>query len=64
MVHRARAEMSPQEWQAMAPPAMTQPDEIAEAVVRVVGDESLAGRVILCVGPKPWLLAEIARRPS
>ena len=64
MVHRARAEMSPQEWQAIAPPAMTQADEIAEAVVRVIGDESLAGRVILCVGPKPWPLAEIARRPS
>lgn len=64
MVHRARAEMTPQEWQAIAPPAMTQPDEIAEAVVRVIGDESLAGRVILCVGPKPWPLAEMARRPS
>ncbi len=64
MVHRARAELSPQEWQAIAPAAMTQPEEIAEGVVRIIGDESLVGRVMLCVGPKPWPLAEIARRPS
>ncbi|MGH7373497.1 MAG: SDR family NAD(P)-dependent oxidoreductase [Candidatus Rokuibacteriota bacterium] len=63
MVQRARAEMSPQEWHAIAPPAMTQPDEIAEAVVRIIGDDSLAGRVMLCVGPKPWPLAELLKRP-
>jgi NAD(P)-dependent dehydrogenase (short-subunit alcohol dehydrogenase family) len=63
MVQRARAEMSPSEWQAIAPTVMTHPDEIAEAVVRVVNDESLAGRVMLCVGPKPWPLAELPRRP-
>jgi NAD(P)-dependent dehydrogenase (short-subunit alcohol dehydrogenase family) len=43
---------------AMAPPVMTQPEEIAEAVVSIVNDESLAGRVMLCVGPKPWPLVE------
>ncbi|HEU4440375.1 MAG TPA: SDR family oxidoreductase [Methylomirabilota bacterium] len=58
MVQRGRAEMSPAEWQAIAPQVMTQPDEIAEAVVRLVGDDSLAGRVMLCVGPKPWPLIE------
>ena len=63
MVHRARAEVSPQEWQAIAPTAMTRPEEIAEAVVRVVSDESLVGRVMLCVGPKPWPLAELPKRP-
>ncbi len=64
MVQRARNEMSAQEWQAIAPASMTQPDEIADAVARIVGDESLAGRVMLCVGPKPWPLAEPGRRPS
>jgi hypothetical protein len=37
---------------------MTQPEEIAAAVVRIIVDESLAGRVMLCVGPKPWPFAE------
>jgi NAD(P)-dependent dehydrogenase (short-subunit alcohol dehydrogenase family) len=58
MVQRTRAAMSPEEWRAMAPPVMTQPEEIAEAVVTIVNDESLAGRVMLCVGPKPWPLVE------
>jgi hypothetical protein len=49
MVQRMRAERSPEEWQAIAPPVMTQPEEM---------DEGLAGRVLPCVGPKPWPLAE------
>jgi 3-oxoacyl-[acyl-carrier protein] reductase len=63
MVRRTRAELSPQEWQAIAPSAMTQPEEIADGVVRIIGDDSLAGRVMLCVGPKPWPLAELPKRP-
>jgi NAD(P)-dependent dehydrogenase (short-subunit alcohol dehydrogenase family) len=58
MVQRTRAAMSPEEWRAIAPAVMTQPEEIAEAVVTIVNDESLAGRVMLCVGPKPWPLVE------
>ena len=63
-VQRARAEMSPEEWQAIAPGVMTQPEEIAEAVVRIVNDDSLAGRIMLCVGPKPWPFAEPPKRTS
>lgn len=63
MVQQTRAELSPQEWQAIAPSVMTQPGEIADAVVRLIVDESLAGRVMLCVGPKPWPLAELPKRP-
>src|SRR5882672_7472894 len=48
MVQQTRSGLSPEEWQAIAPPVMTQPEEIAEAVVRII---SLAGRVMLCVGP-------------
>ena len=44
---------APSEWQAIAPAVMTHPDDIAEAVVRVVNDESLAGCVMLCVGRSP-----------
>jgi len=58
MVQRTRAALSPEEWRAIAPPVMTQPEEIAEAVIRVVSDDTLAGRVMLCVGPKPWPLLE------
>ena len=47
----------------IAPAVMTQPGEIAEAVVRLIVDETLAGRVMLCVGPKPWPLAELPKRP-
>lgn len=63
MVQQTRAVLSPQEWQAIAPSVMTQPGEIADAVVRLIVDESLAGRVMLCVGPKPWPLAELPKRP-
>jgi NAD(P)-dependent dehydrogenase (short-subunit alcohol dehydrogenase family) len=64
MVHRTRAEMSPEEWEAMVPGVMTQPEEIAEAVVRIINDDSLAGRVMLCVGRKPWPLVEPPKRAS
>jgi NAD(P)-dependent dehydrogenase (short-subunit alcohol dehydrogenase family) len=64
MVQRARAEMSSEEWQAIAPSVMTQPEEIAEAVVRIINDDSLAGRVMLCVGPQPWPFAESPKRAS
>ena len=57
-VVRFSAALAPEEWQAIAPPVMTQPEEIAAAVVQIIADESLAGRVMLCVGPKPWPLAE------
>jgi len=54
MTQRTRAAVSPEEWRAIAPPVMTQPEEIAEAVVKIIDDDSLAGRVMLCVGAKPW----------
>ena len=64
MTQRTRAAMSPEEWRAMAPPVMTRPEEIAEAVVTIVNDESLAGRVMLCVGPKPWRFVEPSKPAS
>src|SRR5262245_32870404 len=61
MTQRTRAALSAEEWRAIAPATMTEPDEIAEAVVRIVDDESLSGRVMLCVGPKPWPLLELPK---
>jgi len=63
MTERTRAALSPEEWRAVAPPVMTRPDEIAEGILRLVGDDRLAGRVMLCVGPQPWPLAELPKRP-
>ncbi|KKL66052.1 hypothetical protein LCGC14_2148820 [marine sediment metagenome] len=47
MVQRTRAERSTEEWQAIAPAVMLQPEEIADAVVELIRDDSLAGRVML-----------------
>ena len=48
-VQRTRAAMSPEEWRAMTPAVMTKPEEIAEAVLTIISDETLAGRVMLWV---------------
>jgi NAD(P)-dependent dehydrogenase (short-subunit alcohol dehydrogenase family) len=64
MLQRTRAAVSAEEWRAMAPPVMTQPDEIADAVVTMINDDSLAGRVMLCVGPKPWPIMEPTKPPK
>ncbi len=64
MVQRTRAALSTEEWSAMAPAIMTEPEEIAEAVLTIINDDSLAGRVMLCVGPKPWPFAESPKPTS
>ena len=64
MVQRTRAAVSAEEWRAIAPSVMTQPEEIADAVVTMITDDSLAGRVMLCVGPKPWPLMEPTKPPK
>jgi len=63
-VQRTRAAMSPEEWRAMTPAVMTKPEEIAEAVLTIISDETLAGRVMPCVGPKPWPFAESPKQTS
>lgn len=62
MTERTRAALSPDEWRAIVPPVMTRPEEIAEAVGVFISDDGLAGRVMLCVGPKPWPLLEPPKR--
>lgn len=59
MVQRSRAEMSPAEWQAVAPVVMVQPEEIADAVVELIRDDSLAGRVMLCYEGEPRRLVPV-----
>lgn len=59
MVQRTRAERSPEEWQAIAPAVMLQPEEIADAVVELIRDDSLAGRVMLYYEGEPWRLVPV-----
>ena len=59
MVQRTRAERSPEEWQAIAPAVMLQPEEIADAVVQFVRDEALAGRVMLYYEGEPRQLVPV-----
>lgn len=47
MSQRGRAEMTEEESLSIAPPVMLRPEEIAEDVVRIVADETMAGRVML-----------------
>jgi NAD(P)-dependent dehydrogenase (short-subunit alcohol dehydrogenase family) len=51
---RSRSEMTPQERQELIPPVLLQPEEIAEAVVMFVDDESMAGRVMIWQEGEPW----------
>jgi len=65
-VQRTRAAMSPEEWRAMTQAVMTKPEEIAEAVLTIISDETLAGRVMLWVSlprrQNPALLRHSWRR--
>jgi NAD(P)-dependent dehydrogenase (short-subunit alcohol dehydrogenase family) len=60
-VRRALDEMTAEERESLAfppPPALIQPEEIADVVVRFVVDETLAGRVMLWPdGEQPRLIA-------
>jgi 3(or 17)beta-hydroxysteroid dehydrogenase len=58
MSQRTRRELPPEEWAKIAPPAMSPPEEIASAVVMLIRDETLAGRVMLCYEGAPWRLLE------
>ena len=50
---RERAAMTPEEREAL-PPVALQPEEIADAVVLFVRDETMAGRVMLWREGTPW----------
>jgi NAD(P)-dependent dehydrogenase (short-subunit alcohol dehydrogenase family) len=51
---RSRAEMIPEEHEKSVPPVLLQPEEIAEAVVMFVEDDSMAGRVMIWQEGEPW----------
>ena len=49
-----RARMTPRERKELVPPVLLAPEEIADAVVMLVEDESMAGRVMIWEEGKPW----------
>ena len=64
-IQRALAEMTQEEIerQPFSPPTvLIQPEEIADAVVMFVRDETLAGRVMICPDGEPWRLVPVDAR--
>ena len=59
MTQRWRDEMPAEEWQALTPAVLLQPEEIADAVVELIHDDSLAGRVMLCYEGVPRRLVPV-----
>ena len=57
MSRRSRARMTPEEEAATVPAEILAPEEIADAAVELIRDDSLAGRVMACwCGQPPSLL--------
>jgi NAD(P)-dependent dehydrogenase (short-subunit alcohol dehydrogenase family) len=48
MSRRTRDRMTPEEEAAVVPAGILPPEEIADAAVELIGDDSLAGRVMAC----------------
>jgi NAD(P)-dependent dehydrogenase (short-subunit alcohol dehydrogenase family) len=48
MSRRTRARMTPEEEAAAVPPGILAPEEIADAAIQLIRDDSLAGRVMTC----------------
>jgi NAD(P)-dependent dehydrogenase (short-subunit alcohol dehydrogenase family) len=53
MSQRTRAGMTPEEEAAVVPAGILPPEEIADAAVELIGDDSLAGRVMACWCDQP-----------
>ena len=62
MSQRTIAAMSPAERRRQVPPVLVQPEEIAEAALRLVRDERLAGRVLLCYEGAPPRLVPVGKK--
>jgi NAD(P)-dependent dehydrogenase (short-subunit alcohol dehydrogenase family) len=54
-----RARMTPQEREELVPPVLLSPEEIADAIVMFIEDESMAGRVMIWEEGKPWQIVPL-----
>src|SRR6266536_2452117 len=59
MSRRTRARMTPEEEAAVVPPGILAPEEIADAAVELIRDDSLAGRVMTCWCGQPRSLLPV-----
>jgi NAD(P)-dependent dehydrogenase (short-subunit alcohol dehydrogenase family) len=59
MSQRTRARMTPEEHAAVVPPGILAPEEIADAAVELIRDDSLAGRVMACWCGEPRSLLSV-----
>jgi NAD(P)-dependent dehydrogenase (short-subunit alcohol dehydrogenase family) len=59
MSRRTRARMTPEEEAAVVPPGILAPEEIADAAVELIRDDSLAGRVMACWCGEPRSLLPV-----
>ena len=51
--------MTPEKRERLVPPVLLQPEEIAEAVVMFVEDDSMAGRVMIWQEGEPWQIVPL-----
>jgi NAD(P)-dependent dehydrogenase (short-subunit alcohol dehydrogenase family) len=59
MSQRTRARMTPEEHAAVVPPGILAPEEIADAAIELIRDDSLAGRVMACWCGEPRSLLPV-----
>jgi NAD(P)-dependent dehydrogenase (short-subunit alcohol dehydrogenase family) len=59
MSRRTRANMTEEELRTKVPPVLLAPEEIADAVMELVHDDSLAGRVMACFCGAPRKLFSV-----
>jgi NAD(P)-dependent dehydrogenase (short-subunit alcohol dehydrogenase family) len=62
MSRRTRDRMTPEEEAATVPTGILAPEEIADAAVELIGDDSLAGRVMACWCGEPRSLFPVPDR--
>jgi hypothetical protein len=51
--------MTPRERKELVPPVLLEAEEIADAVVMFVEDETMAGRVMIWQEGKPWQIVPL-----
>jgi NAD(P)-dependent dehydrogenase (short-subunit alcohol dehydrogenase family) len=54
-----RARMTPQEREELIPPVLLTPEDIADAIVMFIEDESMSGRVMIWKEGTPWQIVPL-----
>ena len=62
-IRAERLALGEEQWAKIAPPKLVHPDAIAVAALRLLTDETLAGRVMLCPHDGEWGLVPVEDEP-